>query len=328
MTNEKFVEIRGIIEVRSVSDDPEHFEPPKDLFDIQSDGLSAASYGKKDKSTTEQLFFKCILCDCDLKSLVTLRSHCRGTQHSKKSRQKIFEWKRQHKIKSVEGKFAASRKRSASDNEDFGGHSKSFKKEEIRENKDFEGHSKSFKNEKVGYSRLDNRNRAMIKVEAFRERSAIAGDNDDFGGQSKSFKKEGSCSRLDDRNTAVVKVDSNVNVTSTRNNNATFSSTTLTSCQRSVSDDVDRLHRRVANRVMHCLNKYYFESENSDPAQHRIMSKCEYEKLAKQLSHQLREKIKESYHAYHSTLEGVELTADHAEIIRVEVDRFFENAKK
>ena len=53
MTHEKIVSIPGIIEVRSVSDDPEHFEPPKDLFDLQSDGLYAASYGKKNSSITE-----------------------------------------------------------------------------------------------------------------------------------------------------------------------------------------------------------------------------------------------------------------------------------
>jgi len=303
----KFVDIPGIMEVRSVSDDPEHFEPPKDLFDLQFDGLFAASFGKKDRATTEQVFVKCLLCDCDLKSLVTLTAHCRGTQHLKKSRQKLFEWKREHKSKLLEGKFPAFRKRSSADIEDFGGNSKSHKKGELK------------------CSRLDDRNTA--KVGAFRE--GLARDNEDFGGHSKSIKKEVvMCSTLDNRNTVTVKVDSDVNVTSTRNNNITLSSSNLTSCERSESDDVERLHVRVANRVMHCLKKYYFDSENSDPAQHKIMCKNEYEKLARQLSHQLREKIKESYYAYHFTLKGVELTADHAEVIRVEVDRFFENVKK
>jgi len=321
----KFVDIPGILEVRSVSDDPEHFEPPKDLFDLQFDGLFAASFGKKDRATTEQVFVKCLLCDCDLKSLVTLQAHCRGTQHLKKSRQKLFEWKKEHKSKLVEGKFPAFRKRSSADNEDFGGNSKSFKKEEIRDNEDFGGCSKGYKKGEVKCSRLDDRNTAMLKVEAFRDGSAIAGDNVDFGGHSSSIKKEVvKCSTLDNRNTAMVKVDSDVDVTSTRNNNITLSSSIITNCERSESEDVERLHVRVANSVMHCLKKYYFDSENSDPAQHKIMCKYEYEKLARQLSHQLREKIKESYYAYHSTLKGVELTADHAEVIRVEVDRFFE----
>ena len=63
--HQKFLEIPGFTHVRSVSDDPEHFEQLKDLFDLQSDGLSAASYGKKDKATTKQVFFKCLPCDCD-----------------------------------------------------------------------------------------------------------------------------------------------------------------------------------------------------------------------------------------------------------------------
>ncbi len=49
---------------------------------------SATSMAKKDKYTTEQAFFTCHVCDCDLKSVITLRAHCRGIQHMNKARQK------------------------------------------------------------------------------------------------------------------------------------------------------------------------------------------------------------------------------------------------
>ena len=45
---------------------------PTDLFDEQIRGLPDF-YGKKDKATTEQAFFTCNLCECDLKSIKTLR---------------------------------------------------------------------------------------------------------------------------------------------------------------------------------------------------------------------------------------------------------------
>ena len=45
---------------------------PTDLFEEQSRGL-ADFYGKKDKATTEQAYFVCNLCECDLKSIKTLR---------------------------------------------------------------------------------------------------------------------------------------------------------------------------------------------------------------------------------------------------------------
>ena len=32
--------------------------------------------GKKDKFTTVQAIFECMVCDCELKSIKTLRAHC------------------------------------------------------------------------------------------------------------------------------------------------------------------------------------------------------------------------------------------------------------
>ena len=42
------------------------------LTTVQSKGLPDW-YGKKDKTTTEQAYFTCNICECDLKSVITLR---------------------------------------------------------------------------------------------------------------------------------------------------------------------------------------------------------------------------------------------------------------
>ena len=44
--------------------------------------------GVKHKQTKEQAFFNCNICECELKSVVTLRAHCKGTQHMRKALQK------------------------------------------------------------------------------------------------------------------------------------------------------------------------------------------------------------------------------------------------
>ena len=52
-----------------VSDDPDYYVEPTDLFDEQKNGLPDW-YGKKDKGSTEQAFFNCNICECELKSVV------------------------------------------------------------------------------------------------------------------------------------------------------------------------------------------------------------------------------------------------------------------
>ena len=39
-----------------------------------------ANFGKKNKQTTEQAIFECKLCERELKSIVTLRDHCKVRQ--------------------------------------------------------------------------------------------------------------------------------------------------------------------------------------------------------------------------------------------------------
>jgi hypothetical protein len=93
-TSERFVEIPGIVEIRWVSDDPDYYVVPRDLFDEQSNSLPEW-YGKKDQGYTEQAIFTCLICECKLKSVVTLRVHCKGTQHVRKALQKKNKFKQQ-----------------------------------------------------------------------------------------------------------------------------------------------------------------------------------------------------------------------------------------
>ena len=56
-------------------------------------------YGTKDKQTTEQAFFNCNICECELKSVVTLRAHCKGSQHIRKALQKKKEFRDAEKLR-------------------------------------------------------------------------------------------------------------------------------------------------------------------------------------------------------------------------------------
>ena len=55
-------------------------------------------FGSRNNETTEQAFFHCILCQCDVKSVVTLRAHCKGTYHVRKELQKKREALREQKV--------------------------------------------------------------------------------------------------------------------------------------------------------------------------------------------------------------------------------------
>ena len=83
---ERFVECPGIVEIRWVSDDPDHHRPTEDVYYCQTNGIPE-DYGKKNKRTTEQAHFYCCVCECQSASLKTLRAHCVGTQHKRKAEQ-------------------------------------------------------------------------------------------------------------------------------------------------------------------------------------------------------------------------------------------------
>ena len=93
------MEVPGVVEIRWESDDPDYYVKPTDLFDQQAKNEGLPDwYGKKDKATTEQAFFTCNVCECDLKSVVTLRAHCKGTQHIRKALQKKKEYRDAQKL--------------------------------------------------------------------------------------------------------------------------------------------------------------------------------------------------------------------------------------
>jgi hypothetical protein len=87
---EQFVPCRQIIVVKWISDDPTFFKPQEDLYDFQRSGI-VPTFGKKHKTTTEQGFFFCQPCDCELKSLANLRTHCNGAQHIRHAQNILFQ---------------------------------------------------------------------------------------------------------------------------------------------------------------------------------------------------------------------------------------------
>ena len=72
---ERFVQCPEVIEIRWVSDDPDHHRPSEDMYYCQINGIPE-EYGKKDRKTTEQAHFYCCVCECQSASLKTLRAHC------------------------------------------------------------------------------------------------------------------------------------------------------------------------------------------------------------------------------------------------------------
>merc|ERR1712059_157983 len=94
-----------------------------------------------------------------------------------------------------------------------------------------------------------------------------------------------------------------------------------------VKEDVDRLHKKVASRVMRALNRFYPGAEEFEEDQYKIGSPEEYSKLAKTFSHKLRAAIKESYEAYHGSLEGIALTPDNDQFIKTDVESHFETVE-
>ena len=448
--NERFVEIPGIIEIRWVSDDPDYYVAPIDLFDEQSKGLPDY-YGKKDKTTTEQAFFTCNICECELKSVVTLRAHCKGTQHIRKALNKkkeyrksqnsvkkeenansnternyhfdtLFEWLDQGTSEAVVGIEYVTEFKSGNKNDIPYYHC------ELSFCKDAQGNAESMKNHllsllhkqaflemKTGsfhkhqaeviqrvaeftkdYQRdftkmreiVDRRKWSMVRdldYKSSNERTMVKRereyDRDEYEHRGRDIKSEkrfyqdyqsssrnslnhyrdlysrnvdvdrqrslGRESRENDarypsesrhsdedveeigRNgnfenwkTAQIKVDKDVNRASTSVQNSREISTSSKSSSN--ADEIDRLHRKVAEKVMKVMNKYYPGADEFDRSLYKIGSPEEYSKLAKQLSHKLRNQIKESYEAYHGTLDGILLTPDHVQSIKTEVDSYLE----
>ena len=109
---ENFAKVPGVVELRWRSDDPEFSVPATDLFEEQARGIPEWSrsimihfadkctdmlclmfmccrYGQKDRGTTEQAIFACLICDCDLQSVKALRAHIKGGKHIRGERNKM-----------------------------------------------------------------------------------------------------------------------------------------------------------------------------------------------------------------------------------------------
>ena len=87
----KYVDMKGVIEVRTVYDNPEDEgsggvdDLPVDLYVFQEDyEYLPENFCAKDKYNGVQKIFWCLVCDCDMKSLVSMDSHVSGTKHHKK----------------------------------------------------------------------------------------------------------------------------------------------------------------------------------------------------------------------------------------------------
>ena len=77
-----FVEADGIMEIRTTSEDVYFKDQPVDMKDFQARITSIPDdFCTKNRSTTEQRFFFCIVCDCDLKGPRPLMDHVKGNTH-------------------------------------------------------------------------------------------------------------------------------------------------------------------------------------------------------------------------------------------------------
>eukprot|EP00092_Neocalanus_flemingeri_P020470 GFUD01022175.1.p1 GENE.GFUD01022175.1~~GFUD01022175.1.p1 ORF type:complete len:818 (+),score=242.63 GFUD01022175.1:73-2454(+) len=84
-----YVEMEGIMEVRYASEDVDFEEEREDFMHFQARVREISEdFCHKDKETTMQAYFYCLVCNCDLKSLRPLRDHVRGNKHIRKACEK------------------------------------------------------------------------------------------------------------------------------------------------------------------------------------------------------------------------------------------------
>merc|ERR1712080_50582 len=88
--------------------------------------------------------------------------------------------------------------------------------------------------------------------------------------------------------------------------------------------EIEILHREVAECVKKRLDIYMVGQSNIEQNNIKIRDSEEYMKLAKLFSHKMRAQIKETYQQYNRTLEGVFISEDNKEQIKVEIDMYFD----
>jgi hypothetical protein len=87
----EYVDIKGLIELRTVYDDPSYRDPENeeddvDMLDFQEEwDCIPENFCAKDRDYGCQRIFFCLACDCDMKSLISLESHVGGSKHAKKA---------------------------------------------------------------------------------------------------------------------------------------------------------------------------------------------------------------------------------------------------
>ena len=87
--NNHCVDSIGVIEIRFASDNPAYHEEPIDLFTLQKNAKQAnlgfdEKFCQKDRTTTIQKYFFCVVCDCRVEGFVCLYQHVKGKKHSEK----------------------------------------------------------------------------------------------------------------------------------------------------------------------------------------------------------------------------------------------------
>ena len=124
---------------------------------------------------------------------------------------------------------------------------------------------------------------------------------------------------------STVKIESIIqpddSVENAVNEKETIQSASSSTLATRVLEGVLKFHAEVASEVKASLNLYYTEAREfvGDP---RMKSREQYKQVARQLSHQLREKIKESHMVLYGGLQGVRMTKELQVFIRSKVENF------
>ena len=101
----------------------------------------------------------------------------------------------------------------------------------------------------------------------------------------------------------------------------TSSSIAFQALATELEKEVQLFHSEVASEVKATLNLYYPEAKEF-VGEARMRSREQYKQVARQLSHHLRERIKESHRLLHGGLQGVKMTKEHQVFIRSKVEKF------
>ena len=301
-STERFVKLPGIVEIRFVSDDPEYYRTPIDLFYEQMNGLPD-HYGKKDKQTKVQSVFTCLICECDLKGVGHLRAHCKGKKHTRKASRKEMIYNKRKKADAGIGEastsYAIRKSLWRDDDLDYQDNVRRINRERSRSPR---------------RTKQDCFHREDMEVQVRRDR------------ESHRVKNE----NLDEDDIVEVSRKGNFENWSTVRNydgSDVHRSSTETQGMMSTStleEAINRLHQRVAKHVMENMNKYYPDIDVFDPMLHKIRDVDDYTTTARMLSHNIRAKIKDSYEAYNGTLDGISLTGDHMAFIKTQVEMHFD----